>query len=186
MGNRGWNGVHGGGYGSGMDAGSVLRLLVNGVDREVAAEAGTPLLYVLRNDLGLNGPKYGCGLGECGACAVLVDGAVARSCVMPAGLARGRAVVTLEGLGTVEAPHPVQAGFIAEQAAQCGYCLNGMIVATVALLRRDPDPDEAAIREALRHHLCRCGAHYEIVRAVRHAARLMAAPAARASARASA
>ena len=159
----------------GMAPASALRLRVNGVEREVAAAPDTRLLYVLRNDLGLNGPKYGCGLGECGACAVLLDGAVARSCVLPAGLARGREVVTLEGLGTAAAPHPVQAGFIAEGAAQCGYCLNGMIVAAAALLRRSPDPDEAEIKQALRHNLCRCGAHYEIIRAVRHAARLMAA-----------
>lgn len=152
-----------------------LHLDVNGQAHALGVDAGTPLLYVLRNDLGLNGPKYGCGLGECGACAVLVDGVVARSCCVPAGTVQGRAVVTLEGLGTISAPHPVQQGFINEQAAQCGYCLNGMIITATALLARTAAPDEKEIKEALRYNLCRCGAHYEIVRAVQHAARLMAA-----------
>ena len=133
----------------------------------------TPLLYVLRNDLALNGPKYGCGLGECGTCTVLIDGVAARSCVVPAGLAQGRAVTTLEGLGTIEAPHPVQQAFIAAQAAQCGYCLNGMIMTAAALLARNPCPSEGEIREELRYNLCRCGTHYEIIRAVHQAAELM-------------
>ena len=158
-----------------LHPGVTLRLLVNGLAHALDVPADTALLYVLRNDLALNGPKYGCGLGECGACAVLVDGAAARSCCIPAGLVQGRAVTTLEGLGTAEAPHPIQQAFIHEQAAQCGYCLNGMIVTAAALLARNPVPDEAAIKEALRDNLCRCGAHYEIVRAVQHAARLMAA-----------
>ncbi|MFD2238030.1 (2Fe-2S)-binding protein [Aureimonas populi] len=145
-------------------------LLVNGRARAVEADPATPLLYVLRNDLALNGPKYGCGLGECGACAVLVGDKAVRSCTVPLSALRGRPVTTLEGLGTAEAPHPVQRAFIEAQAAQCGYCLNGMIVATVALLRREPRPDEAAIRKALRHHLCRCGTHIEILAAVRLAA----------------
>ena len=145
-------------------------LLVNGRSVEVEADPKTPLLYILRNDLGLNGPKYGCGLGECGACAVLVGDRSVRACSVPLGAVRGRPVTTLEGLGTVEAPHPVQAAFIAKNAAQCGYCLNGMIIATVALLRREAHPDEAAIRAALRHHLCRCGTHMEILAAVRAAA----------------
>ena len=152
-----------------------LRLHVNGQAHALDVPADTKLLYVLRNDLRLNGPKFGCGLGECGACAVLVDGVAARSCCIPAGIVQGRTVTTLEGLGTAEAPHPVQQAFIAEQAAQCGYCLNGMIVAAAALLAHTPNPDEGAIKEALRDNLCRCGAHYEIIRAVRHAARLLAA-----------
>jgi nicotinate dehydrogenase subunit A len=130
----------------------------------------TPLLYVLRNDLACNGPKYGCGLGQCGACTVLIDGVAARSCVVPASAAVGRAVTTLEGLGTRAALDPVQQGFIEEQAAQCGYCLNGMIMSTKALLAVNPDPSEDEIREALRFNLCRCGTHVEILRAVRRAA----------------
>jgi nicotinate dehydrogenase subunit A len=130
----------------------------------------TPLLYVLRNDLACNGPKYGCGLGQCGACTVLIDGVAARSCVVPASAAVGRAVTTLEGLRTRAALDPVQQGFIEEQAAQCGYCLNGMIMSTKALLAVNPDPSEDEIREALRFNLCRCGTHVEILRAVRRAA----------------
>ncbi len=152
------------------ETGAELRLMVNGAQVSLPIPRATPLLYVLRNDLRLNGPKFGCGLGECGACAVLLDGRAARSCVVSAGAAEGRAVTTLEGLGSSAAPHPVQAAFIAEQAAQCGYCLNGMIVTAAALLRRVPHPTEAEIREALRYNLCRCGAHVEIVRAVQRAA----------------
>ena len=153
----------------------MLTLTVNGQVHALDVPARTPLLYVLRNDLALNGPKYGCGLGECGTCTVLIDGVAARSCVVPAGLAQGRAVTTLEGLGTVEAPHPVQQAFIEAQAAQCGYCLNGMIMAAHALLARNPRPSEAEIREELRYNLCRCGTHYEIIRAVQRAAELMGA-----------
>ena len=152
-----------------------LRLSVNGQDHAFDLPGSTPLLAVLRNDLALNGPKFGCGLGECGSCAVLIDGVAARSCVLPARLAQGRAVTTLEGLGTEAQPHPIQAAFIAEQAAQCGYCLNGMIMTAHALLARNPAPSEADIREELRYNLCRCGAHYEIIRAVQHAARLLSA-----------
>jgi nicotinate dehydrogenase subunit A len=148
----------------------VTTLTVNGRDEAVEADPATPLLYVLRNDLALNGPKFGCGLGECGACAVLVGDRALRSCVVPLHAVGSRRVTTLEGLGSVGTPHPVQAAFVRNQAAQCGYCLNGMIIATVALLRRDPKPDEAAIRRALRHHLCRCGTHMEILAAVREAA----------------
>jgi nicotinate dehydrogenase subunit A len=146
------------------------RLTVNGTVHDIAAAADTALLYVLRNDLALNGPKYGCGLGECGACAVLIDGVAARSCVIPIEGCVGREVLTLEGLGSREHPDPVQAAFIAEQAAQCGYCLNGMIIGTRALLNRSPHPSEQDIIEALRHHLCRCGAHVEIMRAAMRAA----------------
>lgn len=149
-----------------------LRLQVNGSEHLVEADSGTALLYLLRNDLSLNGPKYGCGLGECGACMVLVDGVAARSCVLPAGTVEGREIVTLEGLGTPEAPHPVQRAFIEEQGAQCGYCLNGMIMTVTALLARKPDPDEAEIRNELRYNLCRCGTHVEILRAAMRAAEL--------------
>ena len=151
-----------------------LRLHVNGRVREVEAPPDAPLLAVLRNDLGLNGPKYGCGLGECGACTVLVDGVAARSCVIPAGGVEGREITTLEGLGSLDAPHPVQQAFIDAQAAQCGYCLNGMILATVALLARHPRPTAAQARDALSHNLCRCGTHVEILRAVQRAAELTA------------
>ncbi len=147
-----------------------VTLTVNGTSHSLAVPGDTPLLYVLRNDLRLNGPKFGCGLGECGACTVLMDGVAARSCVTRLKSAQGRQIVTLEGLGTAEAPHPVQAAFIAEQAAQCGYCLNGMIMGTVAFLARNPVPSEEEARTALRHYLCRCGTHVEILRAVLRAA----------------
>ncbi|VWB08896.1 (2Fe-2S)-binding protein [Burkholderia pseudomultivorans] len=148
-----------------------LAFRVNGAPRTVDGIASdTPLLLVLRNDCALNGPKYGCGLGQCGACTVLVDGQATRSCVVPAAAANGRDVTTLEGLGSRDAPHPIQRAFIDEQAAQCGYCLNGMIMSTKALLDRNPSPDDAAIRDALRFNLCRCGTHLEILRAVHRAA----------------
>lgn len=149
---------------------SPMRLTINGKTHEVDAAPDTALLYVLRNDLALNGPKYGCGLGECGACAVLIDDVAARSCVIPIEGCVGRNIVTLEGLGTREHPDPVQDAFISEQAAQCGYCLNGMIITTKALLLRSPRPSEDEVLEALRHHLCRCGAHVEIMRAAMRAA----------------
>jgi nicotinate dehydrogenase subunit A len=145
-------------------------LRVNGRAHSLEIDPQTPLLFILRNDLALNGPKYGCGLGECGACTVLIDGLAARSCCLPAALAENRDVTTLEGLGSPDAPNPVQAAFIAEQGAQCGYCLNGMIMTVEALLRHDPHPPEATIREALRYNLCRCGAHVEIMRAALRAA----------------
>ena len=149
---------------------SPMRLTINGKTHEVDAAPDTALLYVLRNDLALNGPKYGCGLGECGACAVLIDDVAARSCVIPIEGCVGRNIVTLEGLGTREHLDPVQKAFISEQAAQCGYCLNGMIITTKALLLRSPRPSEDEVLEALRHHLCRCGAHVEIMRAAMRAA----------------
>lgn len=133
-------------------------------------EQATPLLYVLRNDLGLSGPRFGCGLGQCGACSVLIDGNVTRACVIPAASVQGTAITTLEGLGQPDSPHPVQAAFVAEQAAQCGYCSNGMILAAAALLERNPNPSDAEIRQALDGHLCRCGTHTRILRAVRRAA----------------
>ena len=152
-----------------------MTLTVNGRARTVEASPETPLIYILRNDFELNSPKFGCGLGECGACAVLVDGRSVRSCTTATETVEGREITTLEGLGTFADPHPVQRAFIEMQAAQCGYCLNGMIIATVALLHRDPAPDEAAIRQALARHLCRCGTHIEILAAVRRAAELMRA-----------
>ncbi len=149
-------------------------LSVNGVLHTVTAQPGAPLLAVLRNDLGLNGPKYGCGLGQCGACTVLVNGVAARACVIPADGLQGRDITTLEGLGHASAPHPVQQAFIDEQAAQCGYCLNGMVMTTAALLMHNPRPSEPEIRQALAGNLCRCGTHVEILRAVQRAADLVA------------
>jgi nicotinate dehydrogenase subunit A len=152
-----------------------ITLVVNGRTEALSVPPDAPLLHVLRNDLGLNGPKYGCGFGECGACMVLVDGVPARSCVIPAGGVQGRSITTLEGLGTRAEPHPVQRAFVDAQAAQCGYCLNGMIVTTVALLARHAHPTERQVRDALSHNLCRCGTHIEILNAVRRAAELTAA-----------
>jgi len=149
---------------------TTIRLTVNGRIHDVAAAPDTALLYVLRNDLELNGAKFGCGLGECGTCTVLIDGMAARACVIPISGCIGREFLTLEGLGTRDRPDPVQHAFITEQAAQCGYCLNGMIMATKALLLRNPKPSENDMLEALRHHLCRCGAHVEIMRAMKRAA----------------
>lgn len=148
-----------------------LTLNVNGEDRSVTVAPDTPLLYVLRDNLALRGPKFGCGLGECGACTVIMNGAATRSCVMPAAAATGAKIVTLEGLGTIDKPHPVQKAFIAEQAAQCGYCINGMIMTAAAFLDREPHPTRAAIIAALDANLCRCGTHMRIVRAVERAAR---------------
>jgi len=161
-----------------MNVASVVKLVVNGRAESLAVPHDAPLLTVLRNDLGLNGPKYGCGLGECGACTVLVDGIEARACVIPVGGVEGRHITTLEGLGSADALHPVQRAFIECQAAQCGYCLNGMIVSTVALLKRFPHPTAQQTRDALAHNLCRCGAHLEILQAVQRAAELSAAAAA--------
>lgn len=152
-----------------------LQFQLNGAPCEVAVPRGATLLQVLRNDAGCHGPKYGCGLGQCGACTVLVDGRVARSCVIPAQGVAGRSVTTTEGLGTRDAPHPVQQAFIDAQAAQCGYCTSGFVMATVALLARCPQPTDEQVREALSHNLCRCGAHVEILQAVRLAAERMAA-----------
>jgi nicotinate dehydrogenase subunit A len=157
-------------------------LIVNGYEHALTVVPSTPLLYVLRNDLELNGPKFGCGLGECGACAVLIDGDCVRSCVVPVGNVAGGQVTTLEGLGTAEHPHPIQQAFITAQAAQCGYCLNGMIIATKALLDRTPRPTDAQIRRALQYQLCRCGTHLEILAAVRLAAVLLAESGAKAGA----
>jgi nicotinate dehydrogenase subunit A len=150
-----------------------VTLTVNGVPQSLAVDKQASLLNVLRNDFELNSPKYGCGLGECGACTVLVDGVAARACVIPAQGAEGRSVTTLEGLGTLGALHPIQRAFVDAQAAQCGYCLSGMIMMTAALLSRNPDPTEADIHRELSGNLCRCGTHVEIVQAVQRAAVLM-------------
>ena len=147
-----------------------INIKVNGAMHSVPAEPDTPLLYVLRNDLGLNAAKFGCGLGQCGACVVLADGAPLRSCVTPIGTLGQAEITTLEGLGTVERPHPLQAAFIAEQAAQCGYCIAGMIMLAKALLDRKQQPSEAEVRLGLAGHLCRCGTHNRIVRAILKAA----------------
>jgi nicotinate dehydrogenase subunit A len=136
----------------------------------VQAEPETPLLYVLRNDLGLNGPKFGCGLGQCGACTVVIAGEAVRSCSTPLSAVGNDNVTTLEGLGSQDKPHPLQKAFLAEQAAQCGYCSNGMIMAAKALLDREHSPSEDVIKQTLADHLCRCGVHNRIVRAVRRAA----------------
>jgi nicotinate dehydrogenase subunit A len=148
-----------------------LHVTVNGRRHRVEAAPDTPLLYVLRNELRLGGPKFGCGLAQCGACTVHLGDDAVRACVTPVSAAAGRPITTVEGLGTVEAPHPVQRAFIEEQAAQCGYCIGGMIMSTVALLRKTPRPTEAQIRSALDGNLCRCGTHLRILRAVRRAAR---------------
>ena len=147
-------------------------LRVNGAQRDVVVEGETPLLYVLRNDLELNGPKFGCGLAQCGACTVLVDGKAVRSCVTPVSAVKG-AVETIEGLGTEEKLHPIQKAFIEEQACQCGYCGNGMVMSAKALLATNPRPTNEEIRKALNGHLCRCASHNRIVRAVQKAAKEM-------------
>jgi len=150
------------------------RIFVNGQPHQVDAAPDTPLLYVLRNDLGLNGPKFGCGLGQCGACTAMVGGNLVRTCSMALREVGNNAVVTLEGLGTAQKPHPIQRSFIEEQAAQCGYCSNGMIMAAKALLDRNRNPSEEEIKDALADQLCRCGVHNRVVRAVRRAAEELA------------
>ena len=157
-----------------MSTNRPLHISVNGVQQTLAMSPEASLLHLLRNDLLLNSPKYGCGLGECGACTVLVDGVAARACVIPAAGVAGREITTLEGLGSAGALHPVQQAFIDAQAAQCGYCLNGMIMMTASLLAHTPEPTELQIRQALSGNLCRCGTHLEIIDAVQRAARLMA------------
>ena len=148
-----------------------VSLRVNGQSRVVDIEPSTPLLYVLRNDLGLQGPKFGCGLGQCGACTVIMDGAAVRSCTIPVTSASNREITTLEGLGSVERPHPLQLAFVAEQAAQCGICMNGILMAAKVLLDDTPDPSVAQIKDALDGNLCRCASHLRVVRAVQRAAR---------------
>jgi len=150
-----------------------ISLKVNGATRVVSAEPDTPLLYVLRNDLELNGAKFGCGLAQCGACTVLIDGRAARSCVTSIDTIGQSEITTIEGLGTIDKPHPLQRAFMEEQAAQCGYCINGMIMTAKELLDRNPKPSEQDVREGLAANLCRCGTHGRIIRAVLRAAQLM-------------
>jgi nicotinate dehydrogenase subunit A len=147
-----------------------INLKVNGVPHSVTAEPDTPLLYVLRNDFELNGAKYGCGLSQCGACTVLIDGQAVRSCVTPIGALEKSEITTIEGLGSIDKPHVLQQAFIEEQAAQCGYCTNGMIMSAKELLDRNPRPSEPDVRTALASNLCRCGTHNRIIRAVLRAA----------------
>ena len=150
------------------------RLRVNGKQYRVESwDPNQPLLYVLRNQLGLHGAKFGCGLGQCGSCTVLIDGQAMPSCVFPVSAAVGKKITTLEGIGSAENPHPVQAAFIAEQAAQCGYCSNGMVMASVALLQQKPRPSSAEVKSALAGNLCRCGSHDRVLRAVQLAAQGM-------------
>jgi nicotinate dehydrogenase subunit A len=145
-------------------------LTVNGRERSVESrDPDQPLLYVLRNALGFTGPKFGCGLGQCGACTVIADGTAIRSCQLPVSAAQGMKITTIEGLGSVEKPHPVQAAFIAEAAAQCGYCTNGMVMASAALIAQNPQPSLEEIKQALAGNLCRCGTHDRVLRAVLHA-----------------
>jgi len=146
---------------------------VNQRVQEVEAAPDTPLLYVLMNELGLQGPRFGCGLAQCGACSVLVDGKEVRSCVTPVSAAAKGSITTIEGLGTVERLHPLQRAFIEEQACQCGFCGNGMVMAAKALLDRNPSPTNQDVRQALNGHLCRCASHNRIVRAVQRAAKEM-------------
>ena len=148
-----------------------VHLKVNGQRHDVSVEPGTRLLYVLRDDLGLHGPKFGCGLSQCGACTIHLDGQAVRSCVLPVEAADGHAVTTLEGLGTIEHPDPLQQAFIDEQAVQCGYCINGMIMTAKALLKANPHPTRDDIKQALDGNLCRCGTHMRIVRAIERAAK---------------
>jgi nicotinate dehydrogenase subunit A len=151
----------------------MMILKVNGLTHQVDAETDTPLLYVLRDDLKLNAAKFGCGLGQCGSCTVMVDGKAVLSCVTPLVLLEGKLVTTLEGLGTISEPAPIQRAFIEEQAAQCGYCIAGMMMRAQALLQKNSKPTDEEIRAELQPNLCRCGTHMRILRAVRRAARLM-------------
>lgn len=153
---------------------NAIELTVNGARHRVRAQDDTPLLYVLRNDLELNGAKFGCGLGQCGACTVIVDGEAVRSCSLPVALAVGKKITTIEGLGTIDKPHPVQKAFIDEQAAQCGYCINGMVMSATALLQRNPAAGDSEVRQALAGNLCRCGTHTRILRAIARAGKEMA------------
>jgi aerobic-type carbon monoxide dehydrogenase small subunit (CoxS/CutS family) len=153
-----------------------ISLIVDGIEHTVEADSDMPLLYALRGELKLKGPKFGCGLAQCGACTVIIDGAATRSCVIPASAVAGKDIRTLDGLGTAESPHPVQAAFIAEEAAQCGYCTNGWIMTAVAGLERNPNPTDEEIRAMLAGLKCRCGTHMAMLRAVRRAAEMLAEP----------
>lgn len=150
----------------------MINLTVNSQSHQLDVDPDTPLLYVLRNDLGLNGAKFGCGLGQCGACTVIVDGRALFSCITPVSVLAGRQIKTIEGLGTADSPGPLQRAFIEEQAAQCGYCIAGMIMRAEALLEHNPSPSNAEIRRQMMQNLCRCGTHMRILRAVRRAAQM--------------
>lgn len=150
-----------------------MELIVNGQVHDVEVDSSTPLLDVLRNDLNLSGPRFGCGLGQCGACTVLLNGTPIRSCVIPVSATQGNDITTIEGLGTLEALHKVQQAFIEEQAAQCGYCANGMVMSAAALLERNPAPSDQEIRQALDSYLCRCGTHTRIIKAVKRASEVI-------------
>jgi len=147
-----------------------ITLRVNGKARTVDTDPSTPLLYVLRDDLELQGPRFGCGLSQCGACTVIIDGETVRSCSVPVRAVRNRNITTLEGLGSVAQPHPLQKAFIEEQAAQCGFCMNGIVLTAKVLLDKNPNPTDAEIKRALDGVLCRCGSHLRVIRAVKRAA----------------
>ena len=147
-----------------------ITLKVNGKSRVVEADPSTPLLYVLRDNLELHGPRFGCGLGQCGACTVLVDGNSVRSCMLPASAAQNKSITTLEGLGSVAHPHAIQAAFVEEQAAQCGFCMNGMVMGAKALLDKNPHPTVAEIKKSLNSYVCRCGTHLRVIRAIQRVA----------------
>ena len=150
---------------------AAIALTVNGRSLTVDADPTTPLLYVLRDDLQLHGPRFGCGLSQCGACTVIMNGAAVRSCSLPVSAARGKSVTTLEGLGSVEHPHVLQKAFVEEQAAQCGFCMNGIVMNAKVLLDRNPNPSVAEIKQGLANVLCRCGSHLRVIRAIQRAAR---------------
>jgi nicotinate dehydrogenase subunit A len=147
-----------------------ITLKVNGKSRAVEADPSTPLLYVLRDNLELHGPRFGCGLGQCGACTVLVDGNSVRSCMLPASAAQNKSITTLEGLGSVAHPHAIQAAFVEEQAAQCGFCMNGMVMGAKSLLDKNPHPTVAEIKKSLNSYICRCGTHLRVIRAIQRVA----------------
>ena len=151
-----------------------ISLKVNGVTKMVDTDPTTPLLYVLRNDLDQHGPRFGCGLSQCGACTVILDGQAVRSCTIPVSTIGNKSITTLDGLGTPEKPHPLQAAFIEEQAAQCGYCMNGILMTAKVLLDKNPNPSDLEIKRALDPVLCRCGSHLRVIRAIRRAARSLA------------
>jgi nicotinate dehydrogenase subunit A len=148
-----------------------ITLIVNGKSRTIDADPTTPLLYILRNDLELNGPRFGCGLAQCGACTVIINGAAVRSCTLAVSAAQGKSVTTLEGLGSVAHPHPLQQAFVEEQAAQCGFCMNGLVMNAKVLLDKKPNPSEVEIKQALANVLCRCGSHVRVIRAIQRAAK---------------
>ena len=150
-----------------------FNLTINGTAHTVSVDADTPLLYVLRNDIGLNGAKFGCGLEQCGACTVIVGAEAVRCCCFPVSAVAGRPITTIEGLGTIAKPHPLQKAFIEAQAAQCGYCINGMIMQSKVFLDHNPRPTEAEVKEALANNLCRCGTHIRIIKAVIDASKEM-------------